>query len=73
MDDLKAMVEKLTAALQKNGDLKTQFQKNPIAAAEKILGVKLPAEIAGKVIDGVKAKLNLNAATDAIDKLKKLF
>ena len=73
MEDLKTLVEKLVTSLQKNGDLKELFQKNPIAAAEKALGIKLPADLAENVVEGVKAKLNVDLAAGAIDQLKKLF
>ena len=38
-----------------------------------MLGVDLPDDLIEKVIDGVKAKLTLDNAKDALGALKKLF
>ena len=40
---------------------------------ESVLGVDLPDDQIEKLVDGVKAKLNLDKAGDALGGLKKLF
>ena len=50
-----------------------KVKKDPIKAVEKVLGVDLPDDVIEKIVDGVKAKVNLDKASDALGKLKKLF
>ena len=42
-------------------------------ALENVLGVDLPDEIIDQVVQGVKAKLTADKASDALGKLKDLF
>lgn len=53
--------------------LLSQFQKEPIKAVEKVLGVDLPDGIIEKVVQGVKGKLAMGKVSGAMDSLKKLF
>ena len=78
--DVKNVIENLVEEIQKNKDLKEQFETEPVKAIEKIVGVDLPDELIEKVIDGVKAKITMNKVGNAIDtvsdlagSLKKLF
>ena len=54
-------------------ELMEQFKKDPIKAAEKILGVDLPDDIIEKVVAGVKAQITAESAKDVMGALKKLF
>jgi len=71
--EIKEQITKLVEAITKDDGLKTQFQKEPIKAVEKVLGVDLPDELAEQVIQGVKAKLSVDTVSGALDSLKKLF
>ncbi|MBQ8752940.1 MAG: hypothetical protein IJZ13_07545 [Clostridia bacterium] len=71
--DIQAQINKIVTAIKEDDGLKEQFQKEPIKAIEKVLGVDLPDDLIEKVIDGVKAKLTLDNAKDALGALKKLF
>ena len=67
--DIKKMIEKLIDEIQKDGKLGTQFKNDPVKVIEAIIGKDLPDETVEKIIDGVKAKINLDMAVDAIDKI----
>ena len=71
--DIKEQIEKITEKLQKDKALQAQFQKDPVKAVEKLLGVDLPDDVIEKVVAGVKAKLSPNDLSSAVDALKKLF
>lgn len=78
--DIKKIIENIVEEIQKNGDLKERFEKEPVKVIESIIEVDLPDEIVEKVIDGVKAKITLDKVDDALDavkgiagSLKKLF
>ncbi|MBO4652111.1 MAG: hypothetical protein J5649_02210 [Lachnospiraceae bacterium] len=66
---IKDSVEKIT----KDGDLTKAFQADPTATVKKVAGDKIPAEAIDKIISGVRAKIGVDKAADAISSIKKLF
>lgn len=73
MDELKEKIETLVAKVTKDVALKELFQKNPVEAVEKILGVDIPDDMVEKIVAGVKAKLTGDQLAGAADKLKGLL
>ncbi len=71
--DIKAQIEKVVDSVTKDQTLLTQFQRDPVKAVEKVLGIDLPDDMINKVIDGVKAKISVDKVSDAFDAIKKLF
>ncbi len=71
--DIKEQISKMVEEISKNPNMKEQFEKEPVKAIEKIIGIDLPDDVAMKVIDGVKAKLTLDSASKAADALKGIF
>ncbi len=71
--DIKAQINKLTDMFTKDPALLEQFQKEPVKAAEKVLGVELPEEVINQIIAGVKGKLTADKIGNVADSLKKLF
>ena len=67
--DVKKMIQKLIDEIEKDGKLGTQFKNDPVKVIENIIGKDLPDDVVEKIVDGVKAKVNLDKAVDAIDKL----
>ena len=59
--DIKAMVEKVLAAVKGDNNLLSTFTSNPTQVIEKILGKDLPDDVVNKVIAGVKDALKGNA------------
>ena len=71
--DLKEKIEQVVEACTKNSEIKELFAKEPVKAIEKVLGVDLPDDIIEKIIDGVKAKIDLDKVSGFLDGLKKFF
>ena len=71
--DIKEKIESVIEKIKKDPSIKEQFEKDPVKAIEKVLGVDLPDDMVEKVVDGVKAKLTVDSISDVADKLKKLF
>ena len=71
--DIKEKIESVIEKIKKDPSIKEQFEKDPVKAIEKVLGVDLPDDMVEKVVDGIKAKLTVDSISDVADKLKKLF
>ena len=71
--DIKEKITELVNKITKDEALQKQFKENPVKAVESLLGVDLPDEQVQKIVEGVKAKLTVDTAKDAVEKLKKLF
>jgi len=71
--DVKEKIEEIVEKVMKDPALKAQFEKEPVKAVEKVLGVDLPDEAVEKIVAGVKGKLTVDAVGGVADKLKKLF
>ena len=72
-DETMNVKEQITKAVEKiSGDkkLQEQFKTEPVKALESVLGVDLPDEVIEQVIDGVKAKLTVDKASDVFDSIK---
>ena len=73
MTDIKEKIEELAEKIMKDTALQAQFKKDPVKAAEKLLGVDLPDDVIEKVVEGVQAKISVDKVSGAVDALKKLF
>jgi len=71
--DVKTKITELVAKISADEALQKQFKADPIKAVESLLGIDLPEDTIEKIVDGIKAKLAVDDAKDAIEKLKKLF
>ena len=71
--DIKAKIEELVSKITKDASLKDLFQKNPVQAVEKVIGVDLPDEQVKAIIAGVQAKLTGDQASGVIGKIKGIF
>ena len=71
--DIKEKIEEIVEKIKKNPDIKKDFEKDPVKAIEKLLGIDLPDDIVEKIIDGVKAKITVDSVADIAGKLKKFF
>ena len=71
--DIKAKITELVEKIKNDKELQAQFMKDPVKAAEKLLGVELPDDMVEKIVDGVKAKLTADKLADGLGALKKLF
>ncbi len=71
--DIKKIITDAVEKLTKDESLKKEFLANPVKALEKITGIDLPDEQIQPIIDGIKAKLNLDAIGDKLGAIGKLF
>ncbi len=68
--DIKEQITKVVEKISGDKDLQEQFKTEPVKALESILGVDLPDDVLDKVIQGVRAKLTAEKASDVMDSLK---
>ncbi len=71
--DIKEKISEIVEALTKDESLKEQFEKEPVKAIEKVIGVDLPDDVVEKIIDGVKAQLTVENVSKVADALKNIF
>ena len=71
--DIKEKIESVVKKLLADKKLLEKFEKNPVKVIEELLGVDLPDDLVEKIIDGVKAKINLEKVGDALGALSGLF
>ena len=71
--DIKEKIEAVVKKLMADKNLMEKFEKNPVKVIEELLGVDLPDDLVNKIIDGVKAKINLDKVGDALGSLSGLF
>ena len=72
-EKIMALVEQVVSKLKADDELMAQFQKEPVKALEKLLGVDLPDDMVEKVVAGVKAKLSLDDVSGIVGNLKKFL
>ena len=58
--DIKAKIDELVAKIKGDKSLGEKFQKDPIKTVEGLLGVDLPDDQIKSIVEGIKAKLNLD-------------
>lgn len=71
--DIKKKIEELVDKIKSDDGLMAKFKDDPIKTIEELLGVDLPDDQLEKVADGIKAKITLDKAGDALSGLKGLF
>ena len=60
MDNLKEKAEQIVAKLRSDNQLMEKFQKNPASVLEEYLGVDLPDDQVNKLVEAIKAKVQLD-------------
>ena len=71
--DIKEKIEAVAKKLMADKNLMDKFEKNPAKVIEELLGVDLPDDLVNQIIEGVKAKINLEKVGDALGALNSLF
>lgn len=64
--DIKAKIEEVVAKVKSDGNFAEKFKKEPVKAVEEVLGVDLPDDVINKIIEGVKAKINVDDISDKV-------
>ena len=57
--DIKQKVEELVEKIQNDKEILAKFQKDPVSTVEGLIGIDLPNDQIEKVVDLVKAKIDL--------------
>ena len=70
---IKEKIEEITEKIKNSDNLMAKFKAEPVKTLEDLLGIDLPDEIIEKIVDGVKAKLTLDKASDLLGGLGGLF
>ncbi len=67
--DIKAKIEELVEKIKSDKNLLAKFKSDPIAAVEGLIGIDLPNDQIEKIVDGIKAKLQIDDIGDALEGL----
>ncbi len=67
--DIKEKIEEIVEKVKGDKDFGEKFMKEPIKAVEEVLGVDLPDDTINNIIDGVKAKINVDGIKDKLGSL----
>ena len=73
MEKIKEKINEIVDKVKNDKDFAAKFKKDPIKAVESVIGVDLPDDQIMKIVDGVKAKIQVDNAGNAVNKLKGLF
>lgn len=71
--DIQAKIEEIIERIKNDEDFAAKFKTDPVKALESLLGVDLPEDQLNGIIEGVKAKVNLDQAGDLFNKVKNFF
>ena len=71
--DIKEKISEIVDKIKNDDDLLDSFKKDPIKTVEGLIGVDLPDDVMQKVVEGVKSKITLDNAKDALSSLTGLF
>jgi len=71
--DIKAKAEEIIKKVQSDKDFQAKFLKDPVKAVEEVTGVDLPDDQINKIIDLVKAKIDIDKVASIAGKLGSLL
>ena len=60
MDFIKEKIEEVVEKLKSDKDLMAKFNRNPASVIEELVGIDLPDDQVNKLVEGIKAKINLD-------------
>ena len=64
--DIKAKIDEVVNKVKNDPEIASQFQSNPVQAAEKVLGVDLPDDVINNIVEGVKSKISFDGIAGKI-------
>ncbi len=71
--NIKEKIEEIVEKLKKDKNLMKKFQTNPIGLVENLIGIDLPDDTIKAIVDGIKAKIDLDKVGDLLGGLGGLF
>lgn len=73
MAELKGKVDEIVEKIKSDKDIAAKFRKDPITTVEGLIGIDLPNEQIEKVVEMIRAKVDLDKLGEALGGLKGLF
>ena len=64
--DIKAKIEEIVNKLKTDKTLMSRFTNDPVSVVEELIGIDLPNDQVEKLVDGIKAKLNVDKLGSAL-------
>lgn len=64
--DIKAKIEELTKKITSDKDILAKFKNDPVKTVQGLIGINLSDDQIEKVVEGVKAKINLDKLGGAL-------
>ena len=64
--NIKEKIDELVKKLTGDKALMAKFEKNPVSVIEELVGVDLPDDQLGQLVDGIKAKVKLDKVGDML-------
>ena len=64
--DIKAKIEEIVNKLKTDKTLMSLFTNDPVSVVEELIGIDLPNDQIEKLVDGIKAKLNMDKLGSAL-------
>ena len=71
--EIQEKIDELVEKVKSDKNIAAKFQKDPIATVEELLGIDLPNDQIEKVVDMIKAKINVDKISGALGGIGKLF
>ena len=71
--EIQEKIDELVEKVKSDKNIAGKFQKDPIATVEELLGIDLPNDQIEKVVDMIKAKINVEKISGALGGIGKLF
>ncbi len=71
--DIRAKIDEIVNKVKSDPNIASKFQKDPIKTVEGILGVDLPDDVIKQVVEGAKAKINVDDIKGKLGTLGGLF
>lgn len=71
--DIKSKINEIVTKIKSDKDFASKFSSDPVKAVESVIGIDLPDDQVKSIIDGVKAKVNLDKADGLLGKVKGIF
>ena len=64
--NIKAKIEEIVNKLKTDKTLMSRFTNDPVSVVEELIGIDLPNDQIEKLVDGIKAKLNMDKLGGAL-------
>ena len=71
--DIKAKVEEIVEKIKSDKEILSKFQKDPITTVEGLIGIDLPTDQIEKIVEMVKAKIDMDKIGSVLGGLGGLF